>query len=185
MSAVARVEYLNTYAPGRVFDPYNCAAQPASGSGGNSTKYCLQSRFYASAAAQLCPPSVLHSSTTKCTTAGQQQLAAFLVCAETKTASGLSSFSTVLPCAHTHFAAADVAAIIASYDPSNVAYDSPPLKVIDAIGNATDVADPKVAYFPDVRVNGKQIKGTPTRANVLARICAEYKGASKPAACKK
>ena len=43
ISEITKVEYYNTWAPGRVDDPYDCTKSKPVG-GGNDTKYCLQSR---------------------------------------------------------------------------------------------------------------------------------------------
>ena len=45
----------------------------------------------------------------------------------------------------------------------------------------TAAAKPKVQYFPDVRVNGKQLQQATAKALVKA-ICQAYKGA-KPSGC--
>lgn len=68
------------------------------------------------------------------------------------------------------------------FDPTDISYTSGPMAVIDAISNATAAASPKVRFFPDVRVNGAQLKDTSAKG-VVAAVCAAYKGSSKPAAC--
>lgn len=170
--------FYNTYAEGRVFDPYDCSKQPSSQSGGNLTKYCLQSRFYSCATKVHCPINELGASA-PCAPAEQQKLSAFFPCAESAGGGGMSSFSDAMPCAKN--AGLDIDAISKCYDPSKTGYDSEPVQVIDAIANATAAAKPKVQYFPDVRVNGKQLQQATAKALVKA-ICQAYKGA-KPSGC--
>lgn len=170
-----RMDFYNTYAEGRVFDPYDCSKTKATGSGGNTTKYCLQSRFYSCAVSIHCPFEELGGD---CPTEGQQKLANFFPCAE-NAAGGHSDFADALPCAKKF--GLDVQGIQKCYDPSDTAYDSTPVKVIDLLSNVTEKANPKVQYFPDVRVNGKQLKN-PTAEGLIKMVCDAYTG-TKPAAC--
>lgn len=173
MSAITRVNFYNTYAPGKVVDPYDCAAQKP-GPNGNTTKYCLQSRFYSCATKLNCPIPGLPGT---CTPQAQQKIANFLPCAEGHTAGHLSSFSAAAPCAKRF--GLDVGAIQAC------AAGSEPVAVIDMITKATASAkSPSVSYFPDVRVAEMQLKD-PTAQGLIAAVCKAYKGASKPAACSK
>ena len=174
INEMARVNFYNTYAEGRVFDPYDCGNQPTSKSGGNLTKYCLQSRFYSCATKIHCPITELGG---ECAPADQQKLASFFPCAE-NAGGGMSSFTDALPCAQKF--SLNVDAIKKCYDPSNTAYDSEPVQVIDAVSNATESAKPKVQFFPDVRVGGKQVD--PTAAALIKAICAAYTG-TKPSSC--
>ena len=140
-----------------------------------------QARFYSCAANVHCPIPEVGGT---CTAEGQAKVAAFLPCAEASTKpSGLSSFDNALPCAKRH--GLDVAAILKCHDPTDVSYTGPAVATIDAIGNATDAAtDPKVQFFPDVRVAGKQQHPSAVKAaDIIKAVCAAYSGPRKPAAC--
>jgi len=178
IKSIIRVEFYSTTAPGRVFDPYDCAKQTA-GSGGNNTKYCLQSRFYSCATRVHCPIPEIGS---ECAVDDMAKLAPFLKCAEDSSGpSGLSSFDNALPCAQKY--GLDVDKILECYDPTDISYTSPALATIDAVNNATDAAtDPAVAYFPDVRVAGKQLRD-PTATSLTKAVCAAYSGPQPPPAC--
>ena len=126
-----------------------------------------------------CPISAVGGTAATCPVADQLKLAQFFPCAENAGGGG-SSWADAIPCATR--LGLDVAAITACYDPSNVAYDSPAMTVIDAIGNTTDAAKPKVAFFPDVRVNGAQLEDTSAKG-LVAAVCKAYTGASEPSAC--
>jgi len=169
------MEFDNTYAPAHVDTPYDCSKQKASSSG-NNTKYCLQSRFYSCAAKVHCPL------TGTCTPEDQARFSAFLPCAENKGTDshpGLSSFADAMPCAKKY--GLDVDAISKCFDPLDVSPTSEPMQVIDAIIKNTDAAVPKVQYFPDIRVDGKQLTN-PTAKNLIKAVCNAFTGA-KPAVC--
>ena len=179
IKSIMRVHFYSTTAPGRVFDPYDCSKTSSSGSGGNDTKYCLQSRFYSCAANIHCP---IDGGDSDCPVEDMANLAAFLPCAEASGPSGLSSFSNALPCAKQH--GLNVAKILSCYDPTDVSYTGPAIATIDAVGNATDAArDPVVKFYPDVRVAGKQLQGTPTAEKLTKAVCAAYAGSDPPPAC--
>lgn len=169
-----RVNFYNTWATGRVYDPYDCSKTDPKSSSGNLTKYCLESRYQSCAVKIHCP---FAEEGTACEPADQLKLANFFACAEgvPYTTKHKTSFDDVIPCATTH--GLDVDKIGACFDVSNVGYDSDPVKVIDLIGNITTKASPKVQYFPDIRVGGKMINVT-----LLEAICAAVP-APKPAAC--
>jgi len=168
-SAILRMEFDNTYAPGHVDPPYDCSKQTASGQG-NNTKYCLQSRFYSCAANIHCPL------TGTCDPVQQAHFAAFLPCAENHGPHkhpGLSSYADAVPCAKQY--GLNVPAIL------KCSTSSEPMQVIKDITRNTNAAKPAVSYFPDVRVAGKQLKN-PTAANLIKAVCKAY-GGNKPAAC--
>jgi len=56
------------------------------------------------------------------------------------------------------------------------------MQIIEEITKNTAAAKPTVAYYPDVRVAGKQLKD-PTAANLIAEVCKAHTGV-KPAVCK-
>ena len=178
IQSIVRVQFYSTSTAPRVEDPYDCSHQHSSG-GGNSTKYCLQSRFYSCAANVHCPIPEIGG---ECTAEGQAKVAAFLPCAEASGPSGLSTFENALPCAKKH--GLDVAAIQKCFDTTDISYTGPAVKTIDAIGNATDAAtDPVVQFYPDVRVAGKLQTGTVEAAGLIKAVCAAYTGSQKPPAC--
>jgi hypothetical protein len=169
------MEFYNTYAEGRVFDPYDCSKQPTSGSSGNLTKYCLQARFYSCAVKTHCPFTKLGGN---CTLGGQKKMAGFFPCAE-NAAGSHSDFADAVPCAKKN--GLDLTAIETCFDPTNVAYNSPAMQIIDLVSNATEKAVPQVKYFPDVRVNGKQLSDV-SAAGLIKAVCTDYKGV-QPTAC--
>jgi hypothetical protein len=114
-----------------------------------------------------------------CPAEGQQKLANFFPCAE-NAAGGHSDFADALPCAKKF--GLDVQGIQKCYDPSDTAYDSTPVKVIDLLSNVTEKANPKVQYFPDVRVNGKQLKN-PTAEGLIKMVCDAYTGTDQNFGC--
>jgi len=169
------MEFDNTYAPGHVKPPYDCSNQ-TSGPNGNNTKYCLQSRFYSCAAKLHCPLAG------NCAPEEQAKLAAFLPCAENhgpEAHSGLSSFADAVPCAKKH--GLNVDGIMSCYNPADIGAASEPMQVITDIMQRTAAAKPSVAYFPDVRVAGVQLKD-PTATNLIAAVCKAYTG-DKPDVC--
>lgn len=166
-----RMQYYDTYAPGRVQPPYDCAHQKP-GPGGNTTKYCLQSRFYSCVTEMYCPIPGFDGT---CTSTDQANVANFLACAEAKTPGGMSSYESCAPCAKKWGLNTDKIEACAS--------GGDPLKVITAIQKATEAAKPSVSYFPDVRVAGKQLKD-PTAQALIKAVCHEYNGNNKPAVCK-
>jgi hypothetical protein len=157
--------FANTWAASRVSDPYDCSKEPPSGSSGNLTKYCLDSRY------QSCAVKVTGTDTA----AGQMKLADFFACAEgiPYTTKGTTSFADVIPCAN--ISGLDTAAILPCFEGDEA------VTLIDAVSKATSAAKPAVAYFPDIRVDGKQA-GAATSADLVKSICAAYTG-TKPAAC--
>lgn len=165
-----RMQFYDTYAPGKMSAPYDCSKQHA-GSSGNLTKYCLQARFYSCATMLNCPVPGLPGS---CDPAAQARLANFLPCAENQGGGGLSKFEDAAPCAKKW--GLDVDAI----EKCAAAGSKEPMEVIDIITKETNAAKPEVKFFPDVRVAGKMIDATATA--LVKAVCAEYKG-SKPAAC--
>jgi len=168
-----------TTAVGRVFDPYDCAAQSSTGPLGNRTKYCLQSRFYSCVTRIHCPVPELGGD---CDTEVQARVAAFLVCADVRTGpSGVTSFEHALPCAKEY--SLDTSKILACYNPSDLSPSGPALSTIHAVDNATRASAPPVSAFPDVRVNGRQISGQPTAAKLIQATCAAYTGPHRPQAC--
>ena len=169
------MNFYDTWAPGKVKDPYDCAAQHP-GAAGNTTKYCLQSRFYACAAKIHCTVESLPGS---CPPAEQTKLANFLPCAENadKSQGPLSKYSDALPCAKKW--ALDTGKIL---DCAKATGDDGPLPVIDAISNATNTAKPSVQFFPDVRVAGIAIKNA-VATDLIKAVCGAYKGSKQPAAC--
>lgn len=179
IQSIIRVGFYSTFSPGRVFDPYDCSKQSSTGSGGNHTKYCLQSRFYSCATRVHCPIKELGG---ECAIDDMAKVAAFLPCAEAAGPSGMSTFDNALPCAKKH--GLDVEKIIACYDPKDISYTGPAVAMIDLIGNATNaVTDPTIQFYPDIRVAGEQIKVTPTSAMLIKAVCAAYKGPQRPTAC--
>jgi len=167
------MHFYDTYAPGKIQDPYDCSKQPPAGQTGNFTKYCLQSRFYACAAKYNCPVPGLDGS---CTPEAQIKLANFLPCAEGAGSGHISEFSNVAPCAKKW--GLDVEQIEKCAAPGS----DEPVQVIDLISKATEAEkSPAVKFFPDVRVDGKQIDAT--AAALIKAVCAKYKG-KKPSACK-
>lgn len=179
IQSIITVGFYSTSAPGRVIDPYDCSKQSSSGSSGNATKYCLQSRFYSCATRIHCPIPELGGA---CAVADMAKIAAFLPCAEAAGSGGMSSFDNVLPCAKKH--GLDVDKILACFDPADISYTGPAVATIDLIGNATNaVTDPTIQFYPDVRVAGMQIIGTPTADLLIKAVCAAYKGTQRPPAC--
>lgn len=178
VNSIIRTQFYNTYAEGRVFAPYDCSHQSSTGTTGNLTKYCLQSRFYSCATKVHCPIKDVGGTAANCPLDGQLKLAQFFPCAE-NAAGGHSDWADAIPCAQKF--GLDVDAITKCYDPSDVSYTSEPMTVINAIGNATKAANPKVQFFPDVRINGEQLGDTSAKG-IVAAVCAAYKG-FKPAAC--
>ena len=162
-----------------MFAPYDCSKQDPASAEGNLTKYCLQSRFYSCATKVHCPIKDIGGTAANCPLDGQLKLAQFFPCAE-NAAGGHSDWADAIPCAKKF--GLDLAAINKCYDPTDISFTSGPMTVIDAIGNATNAASPKVQYFPDVRVNGAQLQDT-TAKGIIAAVCAAYKGTSKPVAC--
>jgi hypothetical protein len=155
-----RVNFYNTWATGRVFDPYDCSKTDPASKTGNLTKYCLESRYQSCAVLTHCPFTEEGGSASTCAPVDQLKLANFFACAEgvPYTTKHKTSFDDVIPCAKTH--GLDVDKIATCFDTSNVGYDSSPVKVIDMISNITNKASPTVQYFPDIRVKGVQAKGT-------------------------
>lgn len=178
IKSIIRVNYYSTTAPGRVFDPYDCSKQPTTGSGGNATKYCLQSRFYSCAMRVHCPIPEIGS---ECPVEDMAKVSALLACPEASGPSGLSSFANALPCAKKN--GLDVDKIVTCFDPTDVSYTGPAVAAIDAVNNATDAA--AIAYFPDVRVAGRKLQpgATPTAAGLIKAACAAFQGANPPTAC--
>lgn len=184
ISEITKVEYYNTWAPGRVDDPYDCAETKPSG-GGNDTKYCLQARFYACAVKSHCPaqePSTVDKAKEwfACAPEDQTKLANFFPCAEGEGRGGLSKFSDALPCAKKFDLKIDE--ILKCADPDQTPFAEGPGPVIDGIKTITDHAKPANKYFPDVRVNGRKLEDTSSQS-LIARICKEYTGSNPPAAC--
>lgn len=172
MSDLIRMSFYDTWAPGRVKDPYDCAKQHP-GAAGNTTKYCLQSRFYACAAKLHCPISGLPGS---CSPADQTKLANFLPCAENadKSHGPMSRYSDAVPCAEKW--GLKTSAIL------DCAKSKDAVTVIDLVSKATSAAKPAVKFFPDVRVKGKALQDATAKALIKA-VCEAYTGNSKPAAC--
>ena len=54
--------------------------------------------------------------------------------------------------------------------PTGLYLTFPPMQIIEEITKNTAAAKPTVAYYPDVRVAGKQLKD-PTAANLIAEVC--------------
>jgi len=175
---MVRVQFYSTTAPGRVFDPYDCSKQSGgSPASGNSTKYCLQSRFYTCAMRVHCP---IPEQGGECPVDDMAKVAAFLPCAEAPGPSGMSTFESALPCAKKH--GLNVEKIQACYNPADVSYTGPAVATIDLIGNATNAAS--VQFFPDVRVAETRLIGTtPTVASLVKAVCAAYKGPNRSPAC--
>jgi len=184
ISEITRVEYYNAWAPGRVNDPYDCTKTKPSG-GGNDTKYCLQSRFYACAVKSHCPikePSTVNKEKQwfTCAPKDQTKLANFFPCAEGVVRGGLSRFSDVLPCAKKFDL--NIEEITKCADPEQTPFKEGPGVVIDGIQAIADHAKPANKYFPDVRVNGKKLEDTHAKS-LIKQICKEYNGPHAPAAC--
>merc|ERR1712023_67744 len=96
------MNFYNTWATGRVFDPYDCSKTTPSGQTGNLTKYCLESR-YQSCAVKIHCPFEEEAQGAECAPADQLKLANFFACAEgvPYTTKHMTSFDDVIPCAKT------------------------------------------------------------------------------------
>lgn len=165
------MSYFNTYAPGRVPDDYDCSKTKSSGQGGNITKYCLEARYESCVMDTLCPLKG------NCTAANQLAVSNFLSCGEgiPYTTKHHTAFEDLPPCATKY--GIDTAAI------EKCAASDQPVSIIKDIVTQTAAADPKVQYFPDVRINGKQCQGCQSEADLIKTICAATDASPKPAAC--